>query len=183
MNKNGLTLYRSPRYTVIALLGFLLISGVATSCKPTEKNYRSAYDVANEKRERDNMEREERSREMGLSEGMLNDYPGVSIIGIGDSTVYSKHLNFQRADSVADYAVSVATFRMESNAGAMAADLNRDKWHGCRALKAQDLFYIIIGDVSQPEETLPVIDKFKKENPDWQYVGQPGPLVIIGGSR
>ncbi|MDE6448315.1 MAG: hypothetical protein K2L35_08355 [Muribaculaceae bacterium] len=35
------------------LLLLLLLAGAAAGCKPTEKNYRSAYDVARDKRERD----------------------------------------------------------------------------------------------------------------------------------
>lgn len=164
------------------LIGIVLLTGV-TGCKPTEKNYRSAYDVAREKRERDEREKEERRREMGMEGVTIENADGVSAVTISGRRLLSRHLNFQRGDSVGDYAVSVATFRMPGNANAMAQDLRAQGLSAARALKASDQYFLIIGDSQEASEAIAIIDGFKNRYPEWQYVGQPDILLIIGGSR
>lgn len=169
-------------YFIMTLLLLTLLSGLG-GCKPTEKNYRSAYDVAREKRERDERERAARQEEMGMTGSAILDQDGVTTVNIDGRDVYARHLNFARADSVADYAVSVATFRMSSNAIAMAADLASGGYPETRALKSGERWFLIIGSDSTPAGALGIADGFAASRPDWQYVGQPGIIMVIGGSR
>lgn len=174
--------FSSVRTPMWAILLTMLIGMAA--CKPTEKNYRSAYDVALEKREREKREGEERRREMGLEDGaILQDADGVRRISVGEREVLSRNLNFARADSVKTYAVSVGTFRMPGNAKAMAADLDAEGFPGTRALKSGDNYFIVIGSGEDASEGVELMDRFSASKPDWQYVGQPGILMVIGGSR
>lgn len=182
--------YRSPAvvktagltfYILLLLLPALLVG--TTGCKPTEKNYRSAYDVAREKRDREERERADRQAEMGMTDAAMVDHDGVSTFKIDGRDVYARHVNFARGDSVAPYAVSVATFRMSSNAEAMASDLVEGGVRDARALKSEERWFLVIGSAPTAAGALGIMDGFTASRPDWQYVGQPGIMMIIGGSR
>ena len=166
------------------LLLLLLLAGAAAGCKPTEKNYRSAYDVARDKRERDLRQQEQLRADMGIggSEIHLSD-TDATLATIGERQVWTHHLNFPRADSVATYAVSVALFRMDTNAKALAADLRAQGWPETRASHSADSYFVIVGSSDSRDRALELLDSFQTTHPEWQYVGQPGILLLIGGSR
>ncbi len=167
----------------VVAAGALLCGGALTSCKPTEKNYRSAYDVARQKREREDARRQELQKDMGLDEGVLQEVDGVRRASIGGAEVWATNASFSPADSLATYSVSVATFKMSSNAQAMAADLRAEGWRGSRAAIHDSHHYVIIGSDADSEAALTLMRSFEEKHKEWQYVGQPGIMLIIGGSR
>ena len=170
-----------PFFIHVALLLIMLSS--LTGCKPTEKNYRSAYDVAREKRDRDRREREELRSELGIGEGVIQDVEGYSLATIGGGQVWTRHLNFSRQDSVAPYAVAAATFRMDTNARAMTSDLRSAGWEPARYVGDGKNWYVIVGESDSESGAIESLRRFREAHPDWQYVGQPGIALLIGGSR
>lgn len=168
-------------FLIIPLL-LMIIVGTA-GCKPTEKNYRSAYDVAREKHDREQREREELRRDLGIGEGVIQDVDDYTLSDIGGEQVWVRHLNFARTDSVSMYAVGVATFKMDTNARAMASDLVADGWHSARCAGADKSWFVIIGESSNETEAIGILRRFRDASPKWQYVGQPGIALLVGGSR
>lgn len=184
VNQMQLSLHIPERHNIIPMLLLLLLLGVGAGCKPTEKNYRSAYDVAREKRERDRRHQEELGNDMGIGGGeiRLSD-SDATLTRIGEREVLTRNLNFSRADSVGTYAVSVATFRMEANARAMARDLSEDGWPDTRAAHGGESYFVVVGSSAEQGEAMEILTRFEAGHKEWQYVGQPGILMIIGGSR
>lgn len=168
---------------VMILVSLLMI--LAQGCKPTEKNYRSAYDVAREKRDRDRASREELQKDMGLqSAGEMEQGDGEATISVIDGNkVWTRHLNFQRKDSVLMYAVSVGTFGMGINARALAADLQASGWRESKVAEGGGRSFVIIGSSNKTEDAMQLLLEFDKQHERWQYVGQPGVMLIIGGSK
>ena len=168
---------------VMILVSLLMI--LAQGCKPTEKNYRSAYDVAREKRDRDRASREELQKDMGLqSAGKMEQGDGEATISVIDGKkVWTRHLNFQRKDSVLMYAVSVGTFGMGINARALAAELQASGWRESKVAEGGGRSFVIIGSSNKTEDAMQLLLEFDKQHERWQYVGQPGVMLIIGGSK
>lgn len=161
----------------------LLLLCCGAGCKPTEKNYRSAYDVARGKRDRDNRQREELRRDMGIGGDVMQEVDGAALARVDDREVWVRHVAFPAADSVATYAVSIATFRMPANAASLAADMRAEGFGTARAVKGADRHFVIIGESSDTPPAIEIMEKFSSRHPDWQYVGQPGIMLIIGGSK
>ncbi|MDE7080767.1 MAG: hypothetical protein K2O78_03840 [Muribaculaceae bacterium] len=170
---------------VATLLIGALVLLLSPGCKPTEKNYRSAYDVAREKRERDLQRQQELQNELGLQGAgvMQQGDDGAMLEEVAGRKVWTRHMNFAKADTVRIYAVSVATFGMGTNARAMAADLRNEGWSKSRAVEGGGRSLVLIGDSNLPEEAVEMLTRFEDGHKDWQYVGQPGIMLVIGGSR
>lgn len=167
---------------------FLLLAlagGMLTGCKPTEKNYRSAYDAARAKREREDSLRQARVADLGLdSKGGtgMEEVDGARRTTIRGREVWLRSETFVRADSVKAYSVSAATFKMPSNATAMAADLRADGFPAARAAQGKDAWFVLIGESDALDPALDIYGTWMDTRRDAPTVGQPGLLLLKGGS-
>lgn len=179
-----MTGYRSTSSRFLTgVLAVIMPLCVMTGCKPTEKNYRAAYDVARDKREREIRRQEEIRSEMGVGGGVMQEVDGAALADICGRNVWTRHIRFPAKDSVATYSVSVAAFKMKSNAEAMAADMRAKGWSRSRSATGGDEHFVLVFESAEAAEAVTEMERFSSSAKDWQYVGQPGIMMIIGGSR
>lgn len=167
----------NKRITQIFALTLLLAVGLLASCKPTENNYRQAYDAAKAKREAANAEA------MMPTTGLLND-DGTSLkIVNGDSLFVSKdrlRRDPEQPDILKTYNVAVGVYKMNTNAKAQAAALCEKGYDAHAVQTTGDRWYALAGGFDSLDEALDFIRGFKKKNPGYPYIGLPGSPVIIG---
>lgn len=160
--------------------------GAVTGCKPTEKNYSSAYEVAKQKRERDEAHRRELQAEMGVDFDKLQSVDNTNYITIevpdslGGSNIRMplKNASFNRADQADAYLAAVAMFKMRANASSLAEDLRSEGFPAARALTSGDNFYVVIEEGKNPEALLPDVIRFVNKFKDFTYVGT-GEILIL----
>ncbi|MDE6718161.1 MAG: SPOR domain-containing protein [Muribaculaceae bacterium] len=151
----------------------LLIAG----CKPTENNYRSAYEAAKNKREAANAE------QMIPATGLLSDDGTMLKVVDGDTVFVSR--DRLRRDSVSEkildtYNVAVGVYKMNTNAYAQAKALKEKGYNSVAVQTTGDRWYTIAGSFPTIEEAKGFILKFGKDNKGYPYIGLPGAPVIIG---
>lgn len=159
---------------------FLLAMLTFWGCKPTEKNYRDAYVIAQQKKEQ--------QQELAGGKALqLDDH--LSLRPIDGDSLWVSHEGLRGksldGDSIAEqemkskYGVAVALFRMETNARAMAFDLREKKRKAFVATNGNDRWYSVIGPYADLSGAAEGMRKFRKENPSFIYVGMPGAPAII----
>lgn len=153
------------------ILGSLLLAG----CKPTEKNYKAAYDAAVAKREKAN------SDGVLPADGLLqDDGPRKQKIAGEDLYVLNERTNPLNAENeVKKYSVAVAVFKMPTNAKSGAESL-RGRGYKAFAVRARgDRYYIFAGSFDNEAEAKECYLKFKKDFPDYSYIGLPDSPVVV----
>lgn len=153
----------------------LLVSLGLCGCKPTERNYKQAYDSALAKRQKAEAEA------MIPATGLLSDEgPQQRIVGGDTLYVSTERLRPVSSDEpIAPYNVAVAMYKMNTNAISMAADL-KAKGYAAQALKSTgDRWFTVAGGFPTLETARKFNKKFRKENPSFRYIGLPGAPVII----
>lgn len=174
-------------YRNLLLLSLLTMfaAGILTGCKPTEKNYRSAYDAALGKRAREDSARRELNRDLGIEQtgtGVLQEVDGARFQTVRGHDVWMRNVTFSRADSIGKYSVGAAVFRMRSNARAMAADLRAEGYTSAKDAEAKDEYFVILDSFDSLDPALDLYDSFSKAKGDAPVVGAPGLLLLVGGS-
>lgn len=166
------------------LIGIAMMMG---GCKPTEKNYQSAYKAAQEKRARDEAHRRELQADLGVDQTALqsvDDESGTWTTLTDAATneevrVKSVRKRFHRDDKL-DYVVAaVATMRMKGNAQALADDLKAEGFAEARVARSGENFVVIIGESKAAQNLASTILKFEKKFPDFTYMGQGEMLVYF----
>lgn len=161
------------KYVVLSAFGMIFLS----ACKPTENNYRQAYDAAKAKREAANADA------MIPASGLLSD-DGTSLkIVNGDSLYVSRdrlRLDPENPDILKAYNVAVGVYKMNTNARAQAAALAEKGYDAHAVMTTGDRWYALAGGFSSLEDAQAFIKEFKKKNPGYPYIGIPGNPVIIG---
>lgn len=146
------------------------------SCKPTEKNYRTAYDAALRKRA------EVAEQQMRPATGLLSDDgPQLRVVD-GDSVFVLRerlrHLDGSRPGG--HWAVAVGVFKIDTNAKASASDLAAAGWKSAMPAKVPGGdFYALADTVASLDEARDRAARFKLDFPDYPYVGLPGAPVLI----
>lgn len=164
---------------LMPLLLIAVITGLS-SCKTTVKNYQAAYDVAIQKKEREDSARRELQKEMGMGTIMSEDADGFSPMTRNGEEFFTYRQNFLRKDSVEAYSVCVGIFKMPANAASMTADLQASGFEGARSAEASGKYFVLAGESAEMDRAIEILGKFRKKNPDWHCVGLPGATIIIG---
>lgn len=156
----------------VALTATLMLVG----CKPTEANYRAAYDSAKAKREAAAAE------QMRPASGLLSDDGPQRRIIEGD-TLFVDHVALRLEDSTKPpgrWAVAVGKFKMDTNARAGAAALRDAGWPGALHAKGQGGYHYTVPATTTSLDSARIISRqFVKRNPGYPYVGLPGSPVLI----
>lgn len=152
------------------------------ACKPTEKNYRAAYDAAKAKREYKDPDEEL------LTGGhkLLSD-DATNWIVFGKDSLQTERIWLKPYDGATwpqsgPYRLAVAMFKMSTNANSELADLKK---HGnltpVIAQDGQKRLFLIAGSATYPDSLGAVLATFRKEVPDFTYIGMTDsqPLVIF----
>ncbi len=161
------------KYLFAASFGLLILAG----CKPTENNYRQAYDAAKAKRDAANAEA------MVPTTGLLND-DGTSLKMVnGDSLFVTRdrlRLDAEMKDVYKTYNVAVGVYKMNTNAKAQAAALREEGYNAHAVMTTGDRWYTVVGYFDSLDEAQAFIKKFKEKHPGYPYIGLPGAPVVIG---
>ncbi len=159
------------KFLFIAVCCVLILS----ACKPTERNYRAAYDAALAKREK-------AEAEAMLPATGLRSVDGPQMKIVGGDTIFVSNERFKipaGEERPMQYNVGVAMYKMSTNAKSMAEDL-KARGYNTRALQATgDRWFTIAGSFPTLEEAMTFNKVFKKNNPGFRYVGLSGAPVII----
>lgn len=155
-----------------------LCAAAITGCKPTEKNYKAAYDAAIAKRAKDSKPNEDVPEGVEL---IREGAPRRTLVAGDTLWVRTEPLSGYGADAstpVAHYNIVIASYKMPANAAAQSANFAAEGWKS-RVLKNRDeLFYVVAAQCSTIEETASQLRTFKKRYPRMHYVGLPdGPFV------
>lgn len=147
-------------------------------CKPTEGNYRSAYDAAKARREA--AAREQMRPATGLQS---DDGPQRKIIDGDTVYVLRDRLWLAQEGNVrlqARWGVAVGMFKMDTNAKAGAANLAEQGWDGAQAVRAQNAVHYTLADTAASlDDAIRISKTFRARFPDYPYVGLPGAPVLI----
>ena len=156
---------------------FLLAAIVLTGCKPTEKGYKSAYDLAKGKREAV-------AADLGvnLPEGTLQDVDGAQLKEIDGVKVYV--LN-QRITPIEEsqllhgsYNVVVGKYKMNTNCVSQANALKAQGFDAFAAKDTEGMFYTVAGSFTSLSDAVKFYQNYQKDK-DRVYVGLPSAPVII----
>ena len=159
------------------LINIFLLILILTSCKPTEKGYQNAYDLAKGKREAVMTD-----LGVNLPEGALQDVDGAQLKEIDGVKVY---LQNQRIIPVKEgsvlpepYNVAIGKYKMNTNCVAQAAALKEEGYKSFAAKDQEGFFYTIAGSFHTLEEAVKFYQDYSKGK-DHVYVGLPSAPVII----
>lgn len=164
------------------MMSAALVALMLVSCKPTENNYKAAYDAALAKREAAAKE------QMLPATGLLSDDgPQLRIVD-GDSVYVLKERVYPEGErkAVRGWSVAVGKYKMSTNAKADAETI-RERLHRAgvtdslaRAVRAAtDRWYTLVGTYSTLDSARVRAAAFRKENPRYPYVGLPHSPILI----
>ena len=159
---------------ILFILSALLLS---VGCKPTENNYRAAYDAAKKKRDQSNEE------QMVPTTGLISD-DGPSMKIIEGDTIFVTRDRLSRESGSEDvlkaYNVAVGVYKMNTNAKAQAQALSEKGYKAVAVRTTGDRWYTIAGSFDTLDEAREFIKQFRKKNQGYPYIGLPGAPVITG---
>ena len=149
---------------------------IFVSCKPTEKNYKAAYDAAKAKRE------QAAAEQMRPATGLMTD-DGPKLRVIAGDTLFMSQERLRMPDGSrvpGHWAVAVALFKMNTNARASAEALRDKGYDRAVAVNAPEgRHYALATTVSTLDSAKMAVGEFRTANPDYPYIGLPGAPVII----
>lgn len=165
--------FRRGYIFICFVIGLIIVTG----CKPTEQNYRNAYEAAKAKRESANAEL------MTPTTGLFSeDGPQLKIVE-GDSLFVSRdRLRIENKDTsikFSKYNIGVGLFKMHTNAEAAAEQLKSAGYPASAVRTTGDRWYTLAGCFDTLKEAREFISAFDKRNPDYPYIGLPGHPVLI----
>lgn len=161
----------------ITLVGAIAL--LAISCKPTEKNYQAAYDVAQKKKKVETTD-----ADMVLPAGGLQRLDAPRTVEVAGEKLNVKHIFIKYAGKgespvIERYNVAVAKYKMPTNAIAQTEDLIARKYTAFPVEGNDGYYYVIAATAPTLEEAASFITSYKKSNAPEQLVGLDGePLVI-----
>ena len=159
------------------LLITIIFISFLSSCKPTEKGYKAAYDAAREKREATFGD-----IDVNLPEGALQDYDGAQLREINGVKVYILNQRISSADGTftlpGSYNVAVGTYKMITNCRSQVATLLDEGYNAFAAKEPDGMYYTIAGSFDSLDEAVSFYEKYRT-NPRHVYVGLPNAPIII----
>lgn len=142
-------------YLLPAALSITLLSALP-SCKPTEKNYREAYEVAQKKRQQSKEDSDfDVSQLIGMNDARTQSFGGI------ECPVISENLKTVDAGDAGHlYNVAVAAYKMTANALSHAESLRKEGMKGYVMQNSRQLFFVMCGGADTPEEAAAVYTKY-----------------------
>lgn len=161
----------------VSLVMLLYIIG-GSGCKPTEKNYKEAYEAAAAKRQADMEAR-------GLGGMMLQDDLNISKRPMGENgdSVWICHdlLSLEVEEGITlpegRYGVVTSVFKMPANARAMSSDLREAGEVAAVGKSSSGKWYVITGIYPSLNEAAEGLREFDRHHKDFHYVGLPGAAI------
>lgn len=157
----------------------LLLAGLMflPACKPTEKNYKSAYDAAVAKRQA-----ESNDPDLNLPAGgyqRIGDPQKKTVNGKSYGYLFSRVKPLTDGVSMQPYNVAVAVYKMPTNCEAQVNDLLSVGYQSFGAKTGDDRYYVIIGSYASIDAAAAAIDAYMAKFKDAVYVGLDGAPLIL----
>ena len=152
------------------ILGASLL--VLPACKPSEKNYRAAYDIATSKKQ---AEEDDLAKE-GLTS---TDAPTMRIVE-GD-TLYFKSVPLSPENKKAKrytYSLVVDQFKMPTHARSSAAVIREKGFEAEAAKSTGGRWFVIAGGAETLGEARLLTRRFRQAFPSYPYIGLSKPILI-----
>lgn len=160
------------------ICGLLLAGIVALSgCKPTEKNYKSAYDAAVAKRQA-----EANDPDLNLPAGgyqKIGDPVMKVINGKSYPCLGVRIKPLSEGVEMQPYNVAVSAYKMPTNCESQVKDLIAMGYPAFGAKTGDDRYYVIVGSYPSLEEAAAGVDAYMKKNKNAVYVGLGDSPVIL----
>ena len=160
---------------IIFLFSIILLS--LTSCKPTEKGYKAAYDAALGKREAVKTD-----IDVDLPEGALQDYEGAQLKEVDGVKVYLLNQRIKPAEEdvqlPGSYNVAVGTYKMITNCRSQSNALKNEGYKAFPAQEPDGMYYTVAGSFDNLSEAVKFYQDYKSGK-DRVYVGLPNSPIII----
>ncbi len=161
-----------------------VIMGI-TGCKPTEKNYKAAYDAAKAKREAAKSDSDLAlmldGHTLDTSEGgsAVTDRAGDSYPQKAITLVFENEM-----DGEGDYYLAVSSYSMPTNARAQAHDMDAKGDTVTVARDTDSKWYVIAGRSVDRTSAAAMAERFVGTHPGFSFIGLDGkPLILVSGSR
>lgn len=155
-------------------MALLLATG---ACKPTEANYRVAYDAA--QRHRTAAEATDSDlAALPLQNVNAPQYVSAGGIRFGLRRTALIAEGIQRAE-LKPYNVAVSAYRMRANAGDEAGRLRADGYDAFLLRDAADTYYVIAAACDSLPQAGAFIADFRKRYPDRRYIGLSGESLVL----
>lgn len=161
-----------PAVCILALAG----------CKPTEGNYRTAYEQAMVKKQKADPD----------ADLIYGGHAKLSAIGAIDEKIDGQEVKTLRravelidADSIAEanrWRVAVALYKMPSNAMSHMADLRKSGLSGTAVAKGgEEKYFVIAHSAPSPKAAAAWAEAYRRDHPDHRYIGldQDRPLLLF----
>lgn len=162
------------------ILSFLIAITFAisiVSCKPTEKNYKAAYDAALGKREAAKAD-----MDVNLPEGALQQIDGPQLKEVDGKQVYILNMRIRPLDQgiklPGKYNVAIGSYKMNTNCLAQVDVLKKEGYEAFAVRDSEPMYYSIAGSFETLQEAVQFYEDYKKGK-NRVYVGLPNNPVII----
>lgn len=163
----------------MAIPALMLLALAATSCKPTETNYKAAYDAAQEKRKATAAA----DADMALPASGLQTIGGPSIRVVNGDSVYvtSERLRFEGGleNEMRTWNVAVAKYKMPTNCASQTSDLFSEGYRSFFVRNSEGAYYVIAGSFDTLDEAAAFAKKYAEKKKPSVFVGLPHAPVII----
>lgn len=150
---------------------------IATGCKPTEKNYREAYETAQNAR-RAVMQAD---ADLGIPHLNAVDGPRRQAIGADSAFVRREALTLVGqgpAEGLMPYNVAVGKYKMRANALGDTEALRSNGYDAFVLADGKGEFYAVAVSCQSLNEAVGALRKFMSDHPGRPYVGLPSEPVI-----
>lgn len=173
MNNNNI------KKRVFQILMLFMFAGTVIGCKPTEKNYKSAYDAAVNKRQSSDA----LDADLGIPGGKLQREgdPALRVVN-GDSVYFLVgRLKFIDGEEHEKHRfnVAVGAYKMQTNCSAQVSDLFAKGYAAFGASNPGGMFYVIAGSFDTLDEAVSFDKAFQSKESAHIYSGLPQAPVII----
>ena len=173
----------SMKTAIKALLMICVTGGMLYSCKPTEKGYRQAYEAAKSKREQKDPDEELLTGGHKLLSVEATNWRVIDGDSLEMEHKFIRPMKDSKWPQSGPYRLAVAMLKMTTNANSMLADLKKSRsLTPVIATDGKDTYYIIAGSATYVDSLGSVLNSFRRENPEFQYIGLPSakPVIIVG---
>ena len=155
------------------MVGMIVLPG----CKPTEKNYKSAYDAALAKRQAENNDPDLNLPADGYKR--IGEPDRKTVNGKSYDYLFVRLKPLTEGQELQPYNVAVAVYKMPTNCAAQVKDLCAAGYQAFGAMSGDDRYYVIIGGCPTIEEAAAAADAYMAKNKDTVYVGlKDAPLLL-----
>lgn len=156
------------------LLSFLSLIG----CKPTEKNYKEAYDVALQKRKAASTD-----ADIVIPAGALHKIgePMVKVVDGDTIKIAVEHLKFEggREDAMKKWNVAVAKYKMPTNCASQTNNLFSEGYKAFYVLNPEGYYYVIAGSFDTLDEAKNFAGEYISRHKSTTFVGLSGSPLLI----